>query len=198
MNKEIYFSTDCEMDGRAPGLSSMLSIGSVAFSDGGTRIGSFERNLMELPDASADEETSKFWAENYAAWVATRQNQVHPKIAMKEYSEWIRDICKAHNGAPVFLGYPANYDFMFVYWYLIKFTGESPFGFTALDIKSYAMSTLGTGFRSTVKSKMPKAWFEHCGEHTHIAIDDAEAQGELFFGMKRDSDYGQLLRKLNT
>jgi len=36
-------------------------------------------------------------------------------------------------GKPVFVGYPAGFDFLFVYWYLIRFTGESPFSFSALD-----------------------------------------------------------------
>ena len=38
---------------------------------------------------------------------------------------------------------PAAYDFLFVYWYLIRFAGESPFSHSALDIKTYAMALLG-------------------------------------------------------
>jgi hypothetical protein len=82
-------------------------------------------------------------------------------------------------GKPVFVGYPGAYDFMFVYWYLIRFAGESPFGYSALDIKSYAMAVLKKPFRQTLKRNMPKQWF---GEqpHTHVALDDAIEQGALF------------------
>ena len=94
------------------------------------------------------------------------------------YVGWLRKL----PGKPVFVGYPAGYDFLFVYWYLICFTGESPFSFSALDIKSYAMAMLGTEFRRTAKRSMPKRWFgKH--PHTHVAIDDAIGQGVLFCNM---------------
>jgi hypothetical protein len=50
-------------------------------------------------------------------------------------------------GRPVFVGYPAAFDFMFVYWYLIRFAGESLFPQSALDIKTYAMALLRKGYR---------------------------------------------------
>ncbi|MFT7224040.1 MAG: hypothetical protein ACI82Z_001588 [Cellvibrionaceae bacterium] len=50
---------------------------------------------------------------------------------MRKYVEWIATLL----GKPVFVGYPASYDFMFVYWYLIKFVGTSPFSYFALDVK---------------------------------------------------------------
>jgi hypothetical protein len=50
-----------------------------------------------------------------------------------------------------FVAYPAVYDFMFVYWDLIRFAGESPFSFPALDIKSYAMAVLVTEYRHAIK-----------------------------------------------
>ena len=82
----------------------------------------------------------------------------------------------------VFVAYPAAYDFMFVYLYLIRFAGESPFSFSALDIKSYAMAVLGRTFRGTTKRTMPKEWFDPL-PHTHIALDDAIEQGALFCNM---------------
>jgi hypothetical protein len=84
----------------------------------------------------------------------------------------VGDVClKALRGKPVFVGYP-TLDFMFVYRNLIWFAGESPFSFSALDIKSYAMAVLGTGYRETAKRNMPKRWFDNL-PHTHKALDDA-------------------------
>ena len=79
----------------------------------------------------------------------------------------------------MFVGYPVAYDFMFVYWYLIRFAGESPFSHSALDIKTAAMVALGCSYRDATKKNMPKSWF---GEepHTHVALDDAIGQGVLF------------------
>ena len=111
---------------------------------------------------------------NPEAWTACRQDLQRPEKAMCDYVEWLKQL----PGKPVFVGYPAAYDFMFVYWYLIKFTGKSPFSHSALDIKSYAMAVLKTEFRETAKRKMPTHWFDQL-PHTHVALDDAIEQGAL-------------------
>jgi hypothetical protein len=82
----------------------------------------------------------------------------------------------------VFVGYPAAFDFMFVYWYLIRFAGSSPFSHSALDVKTYAMALLGTEYRRTVKRTMPREWFDD-SPHSHVALDDAIEQGALFCAM---------------
>lgn len=68
---------------------------------------------------------------------------------------------------------------MFVYWYLIRFAGESPFSHSALDIKTLVMAALGTEYRESVKRNMPREWFEG-SPHNHVALDDAIGQGILF------------------
>ena len=73
---------------------------------------------------------------------------------------------------------------MFVYWYLIKFAGESPFSFSALDIKTMAMTVLKTTYRDSTKKHMPREWFDDL-PHTHVALDDAIEQGALFCNLLR-------------
>lgn len=53
---------------------------------------------------------------------------------------------------PVMCGYPASYDWTFLYGYLIRFTGESPFGHSGcLDMKTlYA-----------TKAGVLEAWNDH-------------------------------------
>ena len=97
---------------------------------------------------------------------------------MPEYVRWLKQL----PGKPVFVGYPAAFDFLFVYWYLIRFAGESPFSHSALDIKTYAMALLGTGYRDSTKCNMPADWFDDL-PHTHVALDDAVGQGALFCDM---------------
>jgi DNA polymerase III alpha subunit (gram-positive type) len=87
-----------------------------------------------------------------------------------------------HTSKPVFVAYPASFDFTFVYWYLIRFTGHSPFSHSALDIKTYAMARLKAAYRESTKRNMPKCWFERL-PHTHRALDDAIEQGALFCNM---------------
>lgn len=172
---EIYVSTDVEADGPIPGPNSMLSFGSAAYTVDKTLIGTFGANLLELPGAEADPGTMAWWKTQPDAWAECRRDPRDPAEVMPEYVGWL----KALPGPPVFVAYPAGFDFLFVYWYLIRFAGESPFSFSALDIKSYAMAVLGTPFRKTTKSKR---WFDALA-HTHKALDDAVGQGALFCNM---------------
>jgi hypothetical protein len=175
---EIYVSTDVEADGPIPGPNSMLSFGSAAYLANKTLIGTFSANLNELPGAVADPKTAQWWSTQPAAWAACRQNPEPPEAAMRRYITWLKGL----PGKPVFVGYPASFDFLFVYWYLIRFAGESPFSFSALDIKTYAMALLKKDYRKSTKAGMPKHWFDP-HRHTHIALDDAIEQGELFCNM---------------
>jgi len=94
-----------------------------------------------------------WWEQNPEAWQACRADPRDPGTAMNEYRTWL----EALPGKPTFVGYPAAYDFMFVYWYLIRFTGGSPFSHSALGP----------------------------ARHTHVALDDAIEQGELWLAMCR-------------
>lgn len=172
---EIYISTDVEADGPIPGPYSMLSFASAAYTADKQLLSTFSANLTTLPDATAHPDTQKWWEQNPEAWATCRLNCQAPEQAMKDYVTWLKQL----SGKPVFVGFPAAYDFMFVYWYLMKFVGESPFSHSALDIKTYAMAVLKTEYRETAKRKMPQTWFDEY-PHTHVALDDAIEQGALF------------------
>ncbi|HEX8474043.1 MAG TPA: 3'-5' exoribonuclease [Pyrinomonadaceae bacterium] len=178
---EIYVSTDVETDGRIPGPHSMLSLGSAAFLADKTIVSTFTANLETLPEAEAHPETMRWWETQPEAWQAARENPRPPTEVMREYAAWL----KALPGEPVFVGYPAAFDFMFVSWYLNRFAGENPFGWSALDIKTFAMSMLKINFVETVKRNMPKRWFDEL-PYTHKALDDAISQGALFCNMLQE------------
>lgn len=175
---EVHVSTDVEADGPIPGPHSMLSFASAAFSADKKLLGTFSANLITLPGAVGDPRTMAWWQGQPEAWRACREGPRDPAAVMPEYVVWL----KALPGKPVFVGYPAAYDFMFVYWYLIRFAGESPFSHSALDIKTYAMALLGLEYRESVKRNMPQDWFDEL-PHSHVALDDAKEQGALFCNM---------------
>ncbi|HVW39150.1 MAG TPA: hypothetical protein VHB99_17665 [Pirellulales bacterium] len=178
MAQEIYVSTDIEADGPIPGPHSMLSFASAAFTAEKQLVGTFSCNLETLPDSMPDPRTAAWWQSQPEAWVECRSNLRPPADAMHDYLQWIKEL----PGKPVFVGYPAAYDFMFVYWYLIRFTGESPYSHSALDIKTLAMALLGRGYRDATKKNMPRRWFDDL-PHTHVALDDAIGQGAMFCNM---------------
>jgi hypothetical protein len=179
---EIYISTDVETDGPIPGPHSMLSIGSAAYTADKQLVSTFSANLETLPGAQAHPSTAQWWATQPEAWAACRVDLEAPEAAMLRYLAWIKGL----KGRPVFVAYPAGFDFLFVYWYLIRFTGESPFSHSALDMKSFAMAVLKTDYRESTKRNMPRHWFDKL-PHSHIALDDAIEQGALFCNMLKEN-----------
>src|SRR5438552_12713303 len=175
---EVYVSTDVETDGPIPGPHSLLSFASAAYLADKTLLGTFAANLQTLPGAAADPGTRSWWQQHPEAWAAARTDPQDPAEVMPRYVAWVKGL----PGRPVFVAYPAGFDFLFVYWYLIRFAGESPFSFSALDVKTYAMALLKKDYRQSVKRNMPARWFDPL-PHTHCALDDAIDQGALFCNM---------------
>ncbi|HLO62032.1 MAG TPA: exonuclease [Azonexus sp.] len=176
--REIYVSTDIETDGPVAGRHSMLSLGSAAYAADKTLLATFSANLETVPGLVADERTTLWWATQPEAWLACRQNLETPAAAMRRYVAWLR----ALPGRPVFVAYPAAFDFPFVQWYLERYAGDNPFGYAVIDIKTYAMAVLRQPYRASGKQAMPAAWFDPA-PHTHVALDDALEQGALFCNM---------------
>lgn len=193
-DQEIYVSTDIEADGPIPGPHSMLSLGSAAFTEAGQLVDSFYMTLETMPGASGHPETMNWWKTQPEAWAAARHNIQPVELVMRRYATWLKEL----PGKPVFVGYPAGYDFTFVYWYLMKYTGSSPYSFSALDIKTLAMAALGLPFRESTKKRMPAKWFPP-NPHTHKAIDDAMEQGLLFINilkhLKRNAKFLEVAKK---
>src|SRR5262249_5440925 len=179
---EIYVSTDIETDGPIPGPHSMLSFASAAYRADKTLLDTFAANLETLPAAAGHPDTMAWWQTHPEAWAAARTDPQAPEKAMREYAAWLKRL----PGPPVFVAYPAGFDFLFVYWYLIRFAGESPFSFSALDVKTFAMAMLKTEYRQSVKRNMPRHWFDDL-PHTHRPLDDAIVQGALFCTMLKEN-----------
>ena len=180
---ETYVSTDIETDGPIPGENSMLSLGSVAFDGNGAEIASFEINFAALPGAAPNPKTMEWWQTQPEAWAAARKDPVEPKAAMARYIAWVDKL----PGDPVFVAYPLLFDMMFVYWYLIRFCGRSPFSHSGIDIKTMAYAAMGSAsYRGAAKRNMPKHWKPPRNKHTHVAIEDAREQGRLFFSIRNE------------
>lgn len=191
---EVFISTDVETDGPIPGPNSMLSLGAAAFVEPSPEpIAAFSVNLELLDGATPDPDTMRWWKEAQPeAWKVCRENPVAPAEAMERFVDWVAGLLgiETTSGAvsnAVFVGYPTGFDFTFTYWYIRRFGLQSPFSFSALDIKTFAMAVLGTGFRQSVKRNMPSDWFPKDRPHTHVAVDDAIEQGIVFMNMLAES-----------
>lgn len=178
---EIYISLDIETDGPIPGPHSMLSLGAVAFDASGTELGAWYQNFDLLEGAAPHPDTQKFWADNPDAYDLTRICTHPPQEAMTNFVNWINSL----QGKPVAVAAPAGFDFTWVYWYLIRFTGASPFSFSCIDVKTMVMTMLKLPYRDSSKRSWKKSWQSGL-PHTHHALDDAREQGVSFCLMLKE------------
>src|SRR6185503_10483883 len=106
-----------------------------------------------------------------------------PGTAMAELTDWVERVAAGRR--PVVVAYPACYDWMFLYWYLLRFTGASPFGHSGcLDMKTLYATKADVPLSRAVKRSMPRHLLSD-RPHTHNALDDAIEQAELFANLMR-------------
>lgn len=179
---EVYISVDVETDGPIPGPHSMLSIGAAAFTADGTMLSTFSANLYPMEGSLPDPSTAKWWLSQPEAWAEVNKDRQEPAKVMIEFNRW----CNQQPGKPVFVAYPAGFDFTFVYWYLMKFVGHSAFAMNALDMKSFAMAVTQSTFTESRQNNWPKHWFSD-DKHSHVAVEDAIEQGRIFCKMLKQN-----------
>jgi hypothetical protein len=102
-----------------------------------------------------------------------------PAAAMSSARAWVRDVARPRRAVAV--GYPLVYDWMWLYWYFVRFAeGGSPFGFSrALDIKTMYARAAAVPIGGATKRNMP-AEILSSRPHTHNALEDAVEQADLF------------------
>jgi hypothetical protein len=179
---DLYISGDVEADGPVPGTYSMLSIGlAVAGSYDG---GEFRRHdpatetfYAELKPIS-DEFVPEALAKSGLDRDLLRATGQPPRDAMEDAAAWVRTV--AGDRRPVFAGYPVVFDWMFVYWYFVRFTeAGSPFGHSsALDIKTMYATKARVPVTRATKRHMPAGLLSQ-RPHTHHALEDAIEQADL-------------------
>jgi hypothetical protein len=180
---DIYFSVDVEADGPIPGRYSMLSFGLAVAArfDGITfekRDPTAETFYRELRPISDEFDAAALDVSGLDRNLLLRAG-VDPRSAMAEASTWIENTAGADR--PVAVAFPACYDWLFLYWYLIRYSDKgSPFGFSScLDMK--------TMFQQRANVVMDKAGLADLSSqlrlgrpHTHNALGDAIEQAEIF------------------
>ena len=63
----------------------------------------------------------EFWATQPQAWAEATARPRCPATVMNEYVDWLAEL----GGVPVFVGFPAVFDFGFVNHYLLRYCGQS-------------------------------------------------------------------------
>lgn len=179
---DVYFSADVETDGPIPGPFSMLSFALVP-------AGRFDGQTFERATGKGDAFYAKLrpisdrydpeaLAVNGLDRDALIEGGLEPTDAMAQAMEWIDE--HAGKQHPVLVAYPLSFDWLWLYWYFMRFLGESPFRHShSFDIKTAVavkceIPVAGAGRKSLpghLRARTP---------HTHHAVDDAIAQAEIF------------------
>jgi hypothetical protein len=107
-----------------------------------------------------------------------------PADAMNAVAAWVDEV--AGDATPVLVAYPLGYDWMWLYWYLVRFADSgSPFGHSRhLDMKTLYATKAGAPISRSTKRQMPGELLP-ARPHTHNALDDAIEQAELFHNLIR-------------
>ncbi|MFJ9839831.1 exonuclease [Kitasatospora sp. NPDC101155] len=188
MTPTVYVSVDVEADGPIPGPYSMVSFGAVVagWHDGeGFRRaepGVAAAFYRELRPISAEYDPQAL-AVSGLERAALETGGAEPGAALREFGRWVERVRTGPQGRryrPVMVAYPAVYDWQFLYWYLMRFTGASPFGHSGcLDLKTLYAARAGVPFAGIGKRSMPPELLPDL-PHTHHALDDAREQAVLF------------------
>jgi DNA polymerase III alpha subunit (gram-positive type) len=188
--KDLYFSVDVETTGLIPVKHSILSLGAVAIRNDEI-LGEFERNIFPQPEAVWQpaeyglDSNEEFWNKFPEAFQATLVNQVDVKDAFVDFGNWVRGLTRP-NEYPVFLAYPATFDFTFCSVLCNIYCPESwLFGFAGFDMQSYAAALLGVPFSQARAKNWPKFWTKVAGRHEHVALSDAIGQAKTFIEMRK-------------
>ncbi|WP_327255916.1 3'-5' exonuclease [Streptomyces sp. NBC_01244] len=196
----LYISVDVEADGPIPGPYSMISFGAAVAGrqDGASYTAAdpeqdtFYRELRPISEAYVPEALAVSGLDRDRLL----REGAEPAVAMAEFRAWVREV--SAGAQPVMCAYPASFDWTFLYWYLMSFGGDSPFGHSGcLDMKTLYAVKARVPLRAAVKRRMPSELLSR-RPHTHHALDDAVEQAELMSNLMAWEPPGQTGQPVET
>jgi len=162
-----YIVCDVESDGKLLGENSMVCFGAVIVEQSLTK--TFYGKTKPIsrfydPEALA---ISGFSREEHETFD-------EPEQVMKEFTKWILENSK---GRSILISDNNGYDFSWINWYMIKYTGTNPFGWTSRRI--------GDLYCGMVNDSHAKWKHLRKTKHTHDPLDDAMGNAEALLEMKK-------------
>lgn len=175
---ECLISVDVETAGPHPSGYSMLSIGACPVEDPAR---GFYVELKPINDRITPEALSigGLTLEHLTA------NGVEAGEAMTRFADWIADVVP-EGDLPIFVGFNAAFDWMFVCDYFERFLGRNPFGHSAIDIKSYYLGFAGGTWAQTSLRFLSPRYLDG-RPLSHNALGDARDQATLFTAIADDA-----------
>ena len=171
MSDEVLISVDVEASGDSPSNGSLLSIGACLVEDPTVGIYLELKPVPGTPWSAEAEGVHKLSREYLAG------NALEPIDAMCRLDAWVTE--QADGRWPVFVGFNAPFDWMFVADAFWRYLGRNPFGISALDLKSVYMGKYGVPNWEQTRKVHVERELGLRFEHTHNALEDARDQARL-------------------
>lgn len=168
---EALVSVDIEASGPSPSTGSLLSIGACLVDDPSV---DFYVELKPNTDFEWDVGAERIHGLDRERLL---REGLEPARAMTRFADWTEAACA--NMRPVFVGFNAPFDWMFVADYLWRFVGRNPFGISALDLKSYYMAREKVVTWERTRRTYVDEVLRVPPDHNHHALDDAKGQAKL-------------------
>jgi DNA polymerase III epsilon subunit-like protein len=168
---ETFISVDIETAGPVPSEYSMLSIGACLVEDPETTF------YVEIkPEHDAVVESAL--AVTHLSLDVLEVMGLPPVEAMESFADWVEEVVPPDHRA-IFTAFNAAFDWMFIADYFHRHLGRNPFGYSALDIKAFAMGSANTTWAQTSMDFLAE---RHLAGRAlkHHALSDAQDQAELF------------------
>jgi ribonuclease T len=175
---ECFISVDVETAGSTPATYSMLSLGACLVDD--PLDSTFYVELTPEKEAF----TAEALAVSHLSMDVLEVMGETPADAMARFATWIEEtVPEGHR--PVFVGFNAPFDWMFVADAFERHLGRNPFGYSALDIKAFAMGRLGGSWAATSMETLGATYLSG-RSLAHHALSDAQDQAELFRALRAE------------
>ena len=168
-----YVSVDIETTGPNPSGHSMLSIGACTLSR--------PRNTfyIELKPLSSNF-THEAMQTHHLNLDTLAKTGSEPAAAMENFEYWLSTAIPG-NIPPIFVGFNASFDWMFVNDYFHRFMGHNPFGHNALDIKAFYMGLIHGSWAQSSMKKVNHHYLDLKSQGlSHHALQDAIDQATMF------------------
>ena len=128
---DVYISVSIKTSGPMPPDYSILSIDACAVSHPEQ---SFYTEMKPLKFNAVPE----ILFANKMVLKKLEEQGTDPQEATLRFVEWVREVTGF--GRPVLVSLTATLDWSFINWYTCKFVGSNPFGYGAVDIRTYGMA----------------------------------------------------------
>ena len=167
-----FISVDVEASGPVPGEFSMLSLGACV-------VGKTEEQFYVELKPITDQQDAEAMRVNGLNHDDLQRHGTEPRQAMLAFESWIHH-STPDGYRPIFVAYPATFDWMFVAYYFHRFLARNPFGVSGLDVTSMYAGQVSTAsgppwtvgqLEQRLAADLPL---------THNALEDAIAQSAVF------------------